>query len=361
MRLYGKKFLKNRMQRETDRRIETRDAILWDTLPAQRLCRVKIQGTNQLVIAHYPENWEQTPSWLKPGNAIRIIHMGGQRGRIEVIGHGQMVPTPVSGTILPTPATPQNGVLTGCLIRAVPNDPQMTVQVTTGAYRIGGAEYTLDAVPMLYGDNFSLGDGGAMEVVAGVVVLNAVPAAGYFRYDLISIGADGVIDYAAGTAATSNPVKPDPAASHIALGYILVHSGMTKVLNSDINKEWTVPEPSSVTVVPADSDLTWGQGPVDVVVSALDQYGNAITATGYGWYMILEFLQGNGTIASAEEGSSTTSIGGHAGATNHYHFTYTRDNLATDVSPVLKGTCEIDSPISGLAHIILRDGSGNPM
>ncbi|MDD1778538.1 MAG: hypothetical protein LUQ65_10255, partial [Candidatus Helarchaeota archaeon] len=72
------------------------------------------------------------------------------------------------------------------------------------------------------------------------------------------------------------------------------------------------------------------------------------------WHMRLEFATiGNGTIAPAEDDS---------GANSYYDFTYTRDQLATDISPVLKGTCEApERDISGYTNIILRDAGGLPM
>lgn len=361
MRLYGKRFLSQRMKKETESRIETRDAILWDVLPNQRICRVKIQGTNQLIVAYYPENWEKTPFWLKPGNAVRITHKGGIRGKIELVGHGFVVPTPVAGGTLPTPGTSPNAVLTGCMVGQIPNDPRMSVMVDIGTYRIGGVTYTLGEIPMLYGDNFELGDGGLIEVVAGVVNLNAAPSAGYFRYDLISVGSDGVIDYKAGTPATSDPVNPSVDSGHLALAYILIYGGMTQILNSDIRQEWSSPIPTLITVIPGDNDLAWDELSTEVVVSVFDQYGNPVTTTGYGWYMTLEITQGNGSVSSSEEGSSISRIGGHTGNGNHYHFTYTRDQLPTDESVVLTGICEINFPLSGTCYIVLRDELGDPM
>ena len=361
MRFYGKKFLGHSIREKIVAHKETRDAILWDVLPDQRLCEVKIQSSNKKIVAYYPENWEKTPFWLKPGNAVRITHKGGIRGRIELVGHGLVIPTPVSGDTLPTPETPPDAVMTGCLVGQVPNDPRLSVMVDVGTYRIGGTTYTLGEISMLYGDNFELGDGGSMEDVAGVVNLNAAPSVGYFRYDLISVGADGVIDYAAGTPVTSDPVKPTVASNHLALAYILVYGGMTQIFSSDIYQEWTTPAPASITVVPADNDLAWAELSTEVVVSVFDQYGNPVTTTGYGWYMTLEIIQGNGSVSSPEEGSSTSKIGGHTGSENHYHFTYTRDQLPTDESVVLTGICEINFPLSGTCYITLRDALGDPM
>jgi hypothetical protein len=362
MRLYGKKFLKRNMERSSESKIETRDGILWDVLPVQRLCRVKIQGSSQLITAHYPENWEQTPFWMKKGNAVRITHMGGKRGRIEVVGHGQLIPTPISGGTFPASETPPDAILTGCSVTQVPNNPKMAVHVHIGTYRIGGIDYILDSIPMLYGDNLLVGDGGTMDDISGAVPINAAPASGYFRYDLISVGTNGVIDYTPGTPATSEPERDDPEGSHIALGYILLHSGMTSISNSDINKSWTTPYPVMVTVTPADNDLAWAELQTNVEVKVLDQYGNGIIKDGYGWYLTIEFVIGNGSLYSAEDGWQTDHVGQHAGAYNHYDFIYKRDQLDPgDESPILKGTVELDYSRYGYASIILRDAGGDPM
>jgi hypothetical protein len=364
MRNYGKRFLKNYLQSKISGASETRDAILYDVLPAQRLCRVKIQGTTEKIVAHYPENWEQTPFWLKPGNAVRITHAKGIRGRIELVSHGQTVPTPQPDDTepqFPARATSADAILTGCKVRSVPNNPRMAVQVTIGTYRIGGVEYTLGPIKMLYGDDFVMGDGGRMSEVAGSLAINAAPSSGYYRYDLISVGIDGVIHYTAGTAATSDPVKPTPAANHLALKYILVPSGTTQILPSNLGKQWTAPFSTHVTVVPADTDLAWGELTTTVRVSVVDQYGNLLASTGSGWYITLEIVNGNGTLHSDETGDSTTIVHQHLGAASYYDFIYTRNGTVDDVSPLLKASLGVGTSRYAFASITLRDSDGDPM
>jgi hypothetical protein len=365
MRLYGKRFLKQSMDRSAQNRQETRDGILWDVLPAQRLCRVKIQGSNSLIIAHYPENWEKTPFWLKAGNAVRIMHTQGVRGRIEVVGHGQVIPTPMSGGggTFPTPGTPVDCILIGCRITQIFNDPRMAVFVHIGTYRIGGAVYTLDAIAMSASAIYTLGDGGLMGDIAGVVNINAAPASGYFRYDLICVGTDGVLDYIAGTPATSNPVKPSVPASHVQVGdYILVDSGTTAITQAHIGSLWTGRTPMSLAMIITDSDLAWGEMSTDVEIKVYDQYGNLLPGTGYGWYLTLSIESGNGTVHSDEEGDSTSKIGAHTGTGSSYVFTYTRDGLDPgDVSPIIMGVLEMDKVLEVYKYIILRDAGGNIM
>jgi len=362
VRLYGKRFLKNTLRSAAFARNDFRDAIVWEINSSERYARVKIQGSNELIVAYYPDSWTYTPDWLSEGRAVKIAHTCGTIGRIEIIGKGYYVPSPVSGDVLPPVAVGADCVLSGCELRAIPNGPRMAVQVLTGTYRISGTQYALGEIPMLYGDAFKMGDGGTMESVAGVVAINAAPSAGQFRCDLVCVGADGVIDYVPGTAA-ANPVKPALPGSHVQVGmYILIAGGATDVTGADIGREYQAPYPASVTVVPADPDLAWNELSTTIAVQVLDQYGNAVVQGGNGWYITLEFAAGNGTISSAEEGSSTAKVGLHTGANeNQGTFTYTRDQLATDESPIFEAVLEINYALYGYGKIILRDAAGDPM
>ncbi len=362
MRLYGKRFLKNTLRSAAYARNDLRDAIVWEINSAQRYARVKIQGTNELIVAFYPDAWGHTPDWLSEGRAVKIAHTCGTVGRIEVVGKGYYVPSPVSGDVLPPIATGADCVMTGCELRAIPNGARMAVQVLTGTYRISGTQYVLGAISMLYGDAYKMGDGGAMETVAGVVAINAAPSAGQFRYDLVCVGVDGVIDYVPGTA-SATPAKPALSGSHVQIGKcILVSGGATEITGADIGREYQAPAPATVTLAPADADLAWSELSTTITIQVLDQYGNPIGQSGNGWYITLEIAAGNGTISSAEEGSSTSKIGMHAGSNqNQATFTYTRDQLATDESPVFEAVLEINYALYGYGKIILRDAAGDPM
>lgn len=360
MRLYGKKFLKQNIITQVQQRQETRDAILWDVLPTQRLCRVKIQGSNTLIVAHYPENWVKTPTWLKPGNAVKIMHTQGVRGRIELIGHGQCIPTPVSGGTTPPVAPSPDVILTGCYISQCPNQPRMVVLVYIGTYRITEVSeiiYTLGPISMLYGDNFKMGDGGKMEQIAGAVAINAAPSTGYYRYDLISVGSNGVLDYTAGTPALSSPVKPSLAASHVMCGnHILVPYGRTAIAQELVGLTWSIPKPTVIVMTIADKDLSWSplQLSTTVKVEVFDQYGNALVTTGYGWYITLEIIAGNGYVSSTEEGESDTKIGSHTGSLSYYTFGYRRDGAPGDQSPALQAVLEIEYPLITADAIVVH-------
>lgn len=362
MQLYGKKLIRGRIKSLQEEQIESRDAIVWDILADERICRVKIQGSNEYILAHYPQNWEATPFWLKPGNAVRIVHRAGTRGFIEVAGHGRAVPTPVTGGTFPTVATPPDGVLTGCHLSQSWNNPKMLVLVTTGTFRIGGVIYTLDAMPMLYGDAYYMGDGGAMSNVAGAMPINAAPGAGLARYDLICVGMNAVIDYVAGTAA-ADPDEPAVPASHIKLGdFIYVPHGTTQITQPLIGATHSTPTPTKLVVTVDDSDLAWAETSTGIRVDVYDQNGNLLVGTGDGFYITLEFSAGNGALASDEEGSSATKIGQHTGTANHAHFTYTRGGSDPgDLSPAILITLEAEAPIYNSAVVVVRDSDGNPM
>lgn len=375
MYMYGKRFIKNNIESKIASHLETRDAILWDTLPAQRLCRVRIQGSSENITAYYPENWTATPFWLKPGNAVRISHVGGIRGRIEVIGHGRVVPAPVSGGQFPTVATGEdtpleadiaiNGVagVSSTFVTPCPNNNQMVVLVKTGTFRISGTTYTILPIVMSASSVYKMGMGGILSNIAEAVALDSAPSAPNFRYDIISVGTDLVVDYNKGTNFTTTPVYPTVAASHVELGRILVYGGMTEVTEADIGRTFSAPQASKVNISISDQDLAWAELTSTITVSIVDQYGNSITTGGYGWYITLEIIAGNGTLTSAEEGDSTTIIGGHTGSgSNSYTFTYTRDQLDPgDESPVLEAVLETNYAISYQDYIILRDASGDIM
>ncbi len=342
MKLYGKKFVKRSMDQSVQDRVETRDAVLWDVLPDQRLCRVKIQGSSQLITTHYPENWEQTPNWLKPGNAVRITHMGGKRGRIEVVSHGQLIPTPVAGDTLPTPSSLADALLAGGHVGAsYPVGLSITVQAAT--YRIDEVQYNSPQTNL---------------------DIDTAPAVGQYRYDVIYADDGGTVHIAKGTASSGEPTFPSIPANTIQLGYVLVYGGMEEVNSEFVNREWAEEAPAMVTVIVTDDELAWNELSTNVRVNVFDQYGNPITTAAPGWYLTLEFaIVGNGTLHSDEEGNSRTKIGGHTGGSNNYYdFTYTRDQLATDISPILKGTCVLEtfSP-SATASIVLKNANGEAM
>jgi hypothetical protein len=361
MRLYGKKYARDALRSPSFARDDTKNAILWD-VPNVHYCRVKIQGSSEYVIAWFPDAFAKTRGWMIPGIPVRIGHVGG-RGRIELLGQGLYIPSPISGDMQPDPGFGGDGVLTGGAIRAL-DVPRMAVIVEAATYRIDGITYSLTGTGIVMeaastatmGDGFVMG-AGLTDVIE--VTLNAAPGAGYYRYDMISVGVDGVVDYTAGTAATSNPVKPTLAANHVLLGdYILVYGGMTQVTTADIGRIWTAPYAASLTATPADADLAWAELSTSITLQVRDQYGQPFSS-GSGYYFTLEFMAGNGTLYSSETGPSTASVGGHGSSS--ISFSYTRDQTSGDLSPAFLAKVNTTPEIPAVTRIVLRDSGGAEM
>ncbi len=373
MRAYKKRILKDAFERQISRRVETRDAILWDILPEQHVCRIKIQGSDELITARYNQNWENTPSWMKPGNAVRVVHRGGIRGHIEITGHGQNIPTAIAGgTMTPPGTTPVDAILTG--MQALADSPaSMLVYITAGTYRISGTTYTLAA-----GDLFVMAADSELlmsatspyvmgEGYAGSVEIDAAPAAGQFRIDLIVIGIDGVIDYVKGTAATE-PTQPDTPSGHLLIATVLVAGGATSITQNYINRAYVDPVASYLVMEIDDDELEWDeteppvQATTNIYVRVKDQYGNPYSyGYGTGLHMTLTIIYGNGEVWSSEDGWSESSVGKNF--TGSYAlFQYRRGNTEGDISPFLMAEMPIGKmslAISG--HIDLLDIDGNIM
>ena len=332
------------MNRVVSSRVETRDAVIWEIIPAQNLCRVKIQGSNQLITAHFPLQWEKSPTWLKPGNAVRIIHTGGIRGRIEVSGPGQTVPTPISGSTFPPLATAPDGVLTGCAVTQIFNNPKMAVQIHTGSYRIGGTTYILDAISMANGDDFVLGDGGSLGDIAGIVPIDAAPSVGRYRYDLISVGVDGVIDYTAGTSTTGTPAKPAVGGSHVGLAYLLVGAGDTVILQPAINQDWTPLRPCDLLMDIADKDFGAGDYETNVTLTVCDQHNHPL-APASSYYLSLDIYSATGAgtfeVWSSEDDWKTDKVGQHINS-SAYTFKFRRSGPEAEISILLRGIAVLD-------------------
>lgn len=104
-----------------------------------------------------------------------------------------------------------NIVVSGCEVTAN-TTPDMKVDISAGEIIISGSSVTVSAV-------------NDEAVDAAHATLD--------RFDTISVGSNGTVDYTAGTAA-ANPFPPDLAADHILLAVIFVENNSTTVTSSDI-------------------------------------------------------------------------------------------------------------------------------
>lgn len=116
----SRKFIKDRMRRATAQTPRPFNAQIYD-IPSQEYCRVLVQGAPNLVVAWFSRNTHHRPGELKIGNAVLCQYKLGDRGQIEVIGHGTVIPTPVAGS--PTVVIPASAdsILIGCQVLAIPS------------------------------------------------------------------------------------------------------------------------------------------------------------------------------------------------------------------------------------------------
>jgi hypothetical protein len=348
---YGKRFLRNKTQRETAKRIETRDAILWDVYPDDKYCRVKIQGSNTLIKAQYPENWQQTPTYLKPGNAVRIQHVGGNRNRVVIVGNGATIPTPTGASMFPTAQAGPDAVLSGCKVKAT--DAGMYVYIETGTYRIDGTVYTLSAMAAAETNIATAAMGVPIDATHCVKALDAASSTLY-RFDLLAVGTDGTVDLIKGTSA-ANPTMPDTPANHIALGWVFIPPETTGINDALVNRSFADPVASTLGVTITDDELAWTEASTTITVEVLDQYERAIIGTN--WGILGEFISGNGTL---DGDSSHTNYTGTS--SNSVTFTYARGlNDPGDESPRLKFSLTQNPDVQAQTAIRLLDASGDPM
>jgi len=329
---------------------ETKDAVLWDVIPSQRICRVKVQGSDKLIQARYPEHWHKEPEWLKPGNAVKILHTGGNRTSVEIIGCGIAIPTPAPGSqVEPPKQMGQNTILSGCGIFAIGSG--MDVYVAVGTYRINDVIYsvTSDLVmgvdpPLLMGVEPAL----LMGKVAGSFTLQSADST-MFRMDAFFIGVDGTIDYVVGTPSATNPLIPETPLNHVLIGWVLVPPTTTLIDQSLVNASFVQPFPTQLTATVADNQLTWLQTSTTITVAVLDQYGRKIVGTN--WQINAILTNGTGTITS----SMTTGT-----SSNIAVFTYRRlSPQAGENCPVfIQFTLMQDSDIMQLTAILLEDING---
>jgi hypothetical protein len=291
MRLYGKKFIHKFVKQQINQKKTTADAILWQVDTIRKKAIVKIQGTNENVIAHFPRNWKEYPYWLKPRNAVRIIWREGHRGYIEIAGEGRAIPTPVEGPTFPEVSAPGDHWITGGLL--LPSSPEsLNLIATGGTYVIDGETYFYNPELQVGGTQIIMDDPAHMIMGSGnytmsmgtgqyTVTIDEAPPCYRYRYDAFVVGTDGVIDYLKGVEAANNPSKPIIPGGHILIGdYILVKPNVTQILAENIGEEWV--EASISQIIVTYNEGSWnGQtgrdGDSEPIVSfswrIYDQYG----------------------------------------------------------------------------------------
>lgn len=359
MRLYAKRLIRDKINATVRKKEETRDAILWDVLEDSRLCRVKIQGSDTLVYAHYPDNYSSIPAWLKTGNSVRVQHVRGSRNRFEVVGPGQTIPTVMPGGSAPSPPTQADCVLSGLKINSYETDPIMAVHVADGTFIINGTVFNSQS--SIYMDAASLLEMSALNMMTmgqQVIVIPAAPSTNLVRYDMLVIGANGVIDLVSGTAVnkyTTIPTLPIVPTDHVRIGWIIVTDTTTGIKAWQINKIWELP---IVTAIKIDQTtpytMTWTTTSLDIDIEVYDQYDELFSAN---HIINLSFDTGNGSFSGTEALTTYTLNFTNSEET----FTYYRDGLVTDESPMIRAVHDDNNAIIALVQVMLEDSAGDYM
>ncbi len=355
MRTYGGRLINSFTRKILAGGQELRDAIVWDVDATNKYCRVKIQGSDTLIRAYYNNNWECTPQWLKPGNSVRISQPGGNKGRIEVIGHGILLPTAIpGGTASPTATTPGDTIIEG--LGCYATDPAgMAVDIAPGSYRLDGLVYELGAIEMPRTDLEMPLENMTMGGSAGAVYFDAASAY-YFRYDIIVAGTDGIAHVVKGTNVTGEPTMPALPADHILINWVLIYPGMTTITQADIGRKYLASRVSELRVEIEDAELELTDLTTYITISMRDQYGNVVFYPGY--FVTIEFTAGNGTLSHGGSSSTSSLTVNFTGTTS---ITYTRDgNDPGDGSPFFTIT-ESYSKLSTGCFIKVLNALGNAM
>lgn len=250
MRLYGKKNIRRLIDKRAKRRQEIRDAILWE-IDGEK-CRIKIQGSNTMVVAHFPRNQKKVPLWLRVGNAVKVVHREGIRGYIEVIGEGRCIPTAVSGGSLPETGDLSDGVISG-LVVTVAN--AISYAISPGTYRYNGIIYAsggTSIIPNVMNDPapMTMGEVPIVKLndASDPVLVRVIPPYGYARYELIYLdGPSGELCVAEGGSVLitqlgcDGPEMPELPLEAIQLAFALLVGNNRDVSNADLYEEWEDP------------------------------------------------------------------------------------------------------------------------
>ncbi|KKN07279.1 hypothetical protein LCGC14_1068690 [marine sediment metagenome] len=386
MKLYGKRRAIKSVENRIRLHRPDRDAIIWALDVDNHFAQVRIQGSDTLIKAHFPKNWTDQPYWLQLGSCVRIRHRGGNTGYIEIIGEGRAIPSAQAGGSTPGIGTLADAILTGLVV--TPGTPQgMYVAVSSGTYRINGGIYVFTAEPItapLMADPPPMIMYASSTITMGQgeyrVSINAAPAAGKSRYDLISIGVDGTLDYQAGAVANlaTEPTIPSLAADHLTVKVLWITETVTEVDNSVLGGSWQAPGATSFdyTCSCASCEMPWNGGDdftectMNLVIR--DQHGDASTD------LDGEIMTITMATAPGHTGDIKGNLTGYAGAVDDpsaqsqitgstVWFTYKRDQTATpEIAPVFGHSITNGAPLlcsnsDGLFKMVLLDNVGDPI
>lgn len=407
MRMYRKRFLARNRQQDIERHRETRDGIIWSVDTSTRTVEVRVQGSDTTITAYFPENWYSPPEWCKYGNPVKIMHTGGVRSRIEVIGPGLVAPYPQSGNIWPTDPLEEDAIVEGLDLMAMPNNPAWRVMVSTGTIRISGTEYDVDAIAMDDGDYWYMGDGGYMDNVAAVLYAGTKPTGLTYPswgYKIHSVQIDSDLAFSVveddqfeayntpvpgyiyftllGTTQSSLSPLPiaDVPSGSLEIGTILHYEEtyteiQQYLLNYQLCNTYPYPRfgryPARLEITIDDVVMPWGTSETDIEVICYDNlnawfycpmlYLEASVESGNGELLANTYPEEaaagyDTTVKSLEEYNTSPSY-----PIPRWQFKYKRGGLVTDESPVLQFKLLTNVEIITRAAITLLDAAGDPM
>lgn len=366
MRLYDGRSVARFLDRKFASHAPGRDAIVWDYDDANKTVRCKIQGSNEYIVCHYPRNFRTVEEWCKRGNAVRIEHKGGVKGYLEVVGHGRAIPSPVYGPAFPTPQVLYDGIISGG--EATPFTG-MTVNISATSYRIDGLIYVLNQgtdFPVMGDDNLGvMGSADSFPMGASFnqyATLDAAPAAGLFRYDLIVAGIDGNIDIVKGTPAASSPAMPALPADHVRICHVFLVGGMTEITIENINTLWEDRRLTALAVAFSNGSGTIQNGKEFVFHETDDTPYCTVTVTfkdQYGWDFsgprstTMSLVYGTGKISYSYSAGWGTSDVTKTSTGSTVVFYYQRDQLATEITEMMLSFVVVGDIITGVAQLTL--------
>lgn len=336
MRSYGKRFLKNDMRRAADATAETRDGIIIDIDNVNRWCRVKIQGSEEFVVAHYPENTNNQPEWMQPGNAVRLCHKGGVRGKVEVIGRGQTIPTGLN-TKPPNPVIPVDCIMDGCEIflpdahRDAFGAGWGIIWIRTGTYRGNGMVKALRPIPCRKSNPLKMINRPVVGRVVDQFVVKMPPPElwAYCRF-MINPQSGKVEMISSGNK--TEPALPEVPEGKLDLGWVLLQGGQTSIDEWYINAYWQRP---AATYILIDSPfyLEWGTTVAMVTVTVYDQFSRPIAGQ---WSAAVSITKGTGFVGTSEAGALTRAITVYAQGKATLAFVYRRNTIGVEISPTIR-------------------------
>jgi hypothetical protein len=335
---------------------------------------VKIQnGGFTIRKVKYPVSFRNPPDFIKKGAPVYIRHTRGSRFRYEIEGPARSVPAEV-----PTPDTSggPDAILAGLAVVPAAT-PWLGVAVRTGAMRFSNVTSDFVVAQMnedmrlraekypsgtLYSTTKTASNYFVMKVGQGSKVGNtyayipmaASPTGENYRYDLLEVGDDLVIDYSEGVEASGIAADPpDVQAGHKVLAFISRYPGQTAIYAEDIDRNIGADVDIVIlSFVVEDDTLAWSETSTDITITAYDLYGN----TKSGIAIRSEIYHGNGAVSPSQVITNFNGVS---------VFTYFRgqgdhDDPTPDVSPLIKFTAPNENAEIYIA-IALYDSLGNPM